>query len=174
MGLLSYATKRLAAGNSSGLLDPFGSYNFMLDIHGVIVGGFTRIEGMGARVSVKRFHEGGENTFEHVVPENISFGDLVLSSGLTFMDPMWLWYKQTLSGTPIRKNGTIYLLDQMSVPSAMWHIHKAWPVDWVGPSFDSSQSTVAVQQFTLVCERVTKSVIGSTLGAGLHFLEGAL
>jgi phage tail-like protein len=172
-GLLTSAAKRLT-GAAGFDLDPFRTYNFVLDVHGIIVGGFTTIEGVGAKVEVKRFHQGGQNDFQCALPERVTYGDLVLSSGLTFLDPMWLWWRSSLRGKPLRKNGTIYLLDHLGVPSAAWDFHNAWPIDWVGPSFDASQSLVAVQHFTLVCESIKKSLSSSLLGAAGQLLENFL
>src|ERR1700692_1347671 len=137
-------------------LDPFRAHRFVVDVQGIFVGGFMSVEGIVCKTDVLRFREGGQNSIEYKLPGQVTYGDLVLSSGLTFTDPMWLWYRSTVSGRPLRKNGTIYLLDELGVPVAWWNFFNAWPVEWIGPHFNAAETLVAVQQFTLAYERIVK------------------
>jgi len=160
------------AGHFTGFhLDVFKAYNFLLEIHGVFVGGFKSVEGTGSKTEVFRFHEGGANGVEYKLPGPITYGDLVLSSGLTFVDPMWLWYRSTLYGKPQRRNGTIYLLDDVGVPAAWWNLTNAWPTEWIGPRFDATEPLVAIQSFTLVYESIAKSLASSAVGGAASLLE---
>jgi phage tail-like protein len=168
--LATYAVKRF-----TGLsMDPFKTHRFVLDVQGLFVGGFMTIEGIGSRVAVETVREGGGNGVEYKLPGQVTCSDLVMTSGLTFADPMWLWYRCTLFGKPLRKNGTVYLMDDLGLPVAWWHLFNAWPIEWEGPHFDASQTLVAVQRFSLAYERITKGLSSSVAGGGASVLEGLL
>lgn len=165
--LATYAVKRL-----TGLsLDPFKTHRFVLEVQGIFVGGFMAIEGIGAKTDVEEIREGGANGVVYKLPGQTTYPNLVLRSGLTFTDPMWLWYRSTLFGKPLRKNGTLYLMDHFGAPAAWWNLSNAWPVEWIGPTFDSMQALVAVQQFTVAYERVVKGLTSSAVGGITSMVE---
>lgn len=155
-----------AAAQRAGVhIDPFKAYCFFLEVEGILVGGFTSVEGLGSRVEVKTVREGGMNDKEYKLLGQITYGDLELNSGLIFLDPMWLWYQSTLNGKVKRKNGTIYLLNERGIPVAWWNFYNAWPCAWEGPRFDSTQTLVATQRFSLAHEGMVKSVASTAAGA---------
>jgi phage tail-like protein len=160
-----------AAAQRKGLhVDPFKSYCFFVEISGILVGGFTSVEGIQANAEVRTVREGGVNDMEYKLPGQITYGELILSSGLTFLDPMWLWYRSTLSGKIKRRNGSITLLSHRGMPAAWWNFYDAWPTSWEGPRFDSTQTLVASQRFTLAHHGIEKCLASSIAGAVEAFL----
>lgn len=155
-------------------LDPFRAYRFVVDVQGIFVGGFMSVEGIAAKTEVLKVREGGANGVEYKLPGQVTYGDLILTSGLTFTDPTWLWHRSTVFGKPLRKNGAIYLLDDLGVPTAWWNFFNAWPVAWIGPHFNATETLVAVQQFTLTYERIVKGATSSAAGAAAYALEKLL
>ncbi|WP_211463562.1 phage tail protein [Collimonas silvisoli] len=139
-------------------IDPFKSYNFFVEVEGILVGGFMSVDGLESKTEVKTVRQGGVNDTEYKLPGQITYSDLVLKAGITFLDPMWLWYQSTLSGAIKRKNGSIFILDDQGIPSVWWDFYNAWPVQWQGPSLDASQNLVASQSFTLAHEGIKKSL----------------
>lgn len=168
--LATYGVKKLTGWS----VDPFRAHRFVLEVQGIFVGGFMTIKGIGAQVAVEEVREGGANGVVYKLPGQTTFPNLVLSSGLTFADPMWFWYRSTLYGKPLRKNGTIYLMDDLGVPVAWWNFFNAWPIEWQGPEFDSMQAAVAIQQFTVAYERIVKGKASSAAGLAAFGLERLL
>jgi phage tail-like protein len=142
-------------------IDPFKTYNFLVEVEGMLVGGFTSVEGLESKVEVKTVRQGGVNDIEYKLGGQITCSDLILKSGIAALDPMWLWFQSTLSGKIIRKNGSIFILDDNGLPNAWWDFHNAWPVAWQGPSLDANQNLVASQSFTLAHEGIRKSMASS-------------
>ncbi len=151
-------------------IDPFKSYNFFVEVEGIVVGGFTSVEGLESKVEVRTVRQGGVNDTEYKLPGQISYSDLVFKSGIAALDPMWLWYQFALNGTVKRKNGSIYLLDDSGLPSVWWDFYNAWPVQWQGPTLDASQNLVASQSFTLAHEGVKKSLASAAYSAAKGLL----
>lgn len=151
-------------------IDPFKAYNFFVEVEGMLVGGFSSVEGLESKTEVKTVRQGGVNDLEYKLPGQITYSDLVLKAGITYLDPMWYWYQSTLSGDIKRRNGSIYILDDSGIPAVWWDFFNAWPVQWQGPSLDAGQTLVATQSFTLAHEGIKKSL----LSAGYAAAKGLL
>lgn len=150
-------------------LDPFKAYNFFVEVEGILVGGFTAVRGLESKMEVQTIREGGVNDRAYKLGGQVSYSDLVLESGLTALDPMWLWYQSTLQGTIKRKNGSVYMLNDLGIPTVWYDFFNAWPIEWQGPALDAGQSLVATQRFVLAHEGIRKSrtamVYSAALGA---------
>src|SRR5437773_2092002 len=92
-------------------LDPYGAFNFLVEIEGIIAGGFTEVSGMEISTEVEQFREGGVNDRQHILPKWTTQTNLVLKKGQTDLDLLWNWYADVVAGKIRRKNGSIYLLD---------------------------------------------------------------
>lgn len=138
-------------------LDPFKAYNFFVEVEGILVGGFTSVRGLESKVEVQTIREGGVNDKAYKLGGQVSYSDLVLESGLTALDPMWLWYEATLQGRIKRRNGSVYMLNDFGLPTVWYDFFNAWPIEWQGPALDAGQTLVATQRFVLAHEGVRKS-----------------
>ncbi|UCC61910.1 MAG: phage tail protein [Anaerolineae bacterium] len=157
--------------------DPYMAFNFVVEIEGLLVGGFSEVSGLESEITVEDYQEGGLNEFAHKLPGPVTYPNLVLTHGLTDVDTLWNWYHNVTRGIIRRKNGTIMLLDRQRIPVMWWDFHKAYPVKWVGPKFNASSATeAAVEQIELVHQGITKpaaSSLGGLARAGLQ-LGGVL
>lgn len=136
--------------------DPYGAYNFHVEIQGLVAGGFSEVSGLSMETGVETFREGGVNEFEYKLPKGTSYSNLVLKRGLIDVDLLWGWYQNVIEGKIQRRNLTIFLLDHQGLPAMWWDIFKAYPIQWEGPSLDASSSTVAVQQLTIVYQHAVR------------------
>jgi conserved hypothetical phage tail region protein len=145
--------------------NPFNGYNFFVEIEGLLVGGFSAVEGLEFSAEVKTVREGGVNDKEYKLFGQITYSDIVLRQGVTAIDPIWYWYNSTLEGKIKRKNGSIYMLDERGIPNVWYNFYNAWPSKWQGPSLDASQNIVATQSITLVHEGINKSIMAEAYSA---------
>jgi phage tail-like protein len=130
--------------------DPYMAYNFMVEIEGLIVGGFSEVSGLGSEIKLHSYEEGGLNTYTHQFPTRTTYTNLVLSRGITESDTLWTWYQQASEGVILLKNGTITLLDSQGRNRLWWHFKQAFPVKWQGPQLNAQNATeVAVQKIEL-------------------------
>lgn len=138
-------------------VDPYLAVNFLVEIEGLIVGGFSKVDGLESTIETQDYVEGGRNDFVHKVLKGATSAPLVLSHGLTDVDALWAWHERTRRGVISRKNGTIMLLDAERLPVTWWNFSGALPVKWVGPSFDASaDAQVAIERVELVHRGITK------------------
>lgn len=141
-------------------LDPYMAFNFVVEIEGLLVGGFTQVSGLESDVAVAEHEEGGVNDFVHKFPGRTTYANLVLAHGLTDISTLWNWYYNVTQGIIERKNGTIMLLDHRQIPAMYWNFRNAFPVKWSGPEFDASSQDVAVESIELVHEGLVKPLLG--------------
>lgn len=152
MPVIGGGAAKAAAGRLGVRDDPFFGYNFLIEIQGLVAGGFTEVTGLEVKTEVESRREGGLNSYEHRLPGQTSYGDLVLRSGLSDVDLLWGWYQDVVAGRISRRNGTIYLMNHAGLPTRWWNFVRAFPIAWHGPELNAGASQVAVQSLTLAHE----------------------
>ncbi len=123
-GMSSVLTQGL--GRGLGLrFDPYMAFNFLVEIEGLLVGGFSEVGGLESSVKVEEYQEGGLNSYVHKLPGPATCPNLTLSRGLGNVDSLWNWHYDITQGIIERKNGTIMLLDRRGMPAMWWDFRKA-------------------------------------------------
>ena len=148
----------LAAGSTASLLghDPFMAYNFLVEIGGVVIGGFSEVSGLSSEIELESYQEGGLNGFVHKFPKHTTYPNLVLSRGLINIDLFYLWYEATNQGLIQQLSGTVILLNNQQVPVLWWSFKNAYPVKWDGPQLNASNDEIAVEKIELVHQGISQ------------------
>ena len=154
-----------AAGALGVRLDPYHGFNFFVEIDGLLCGGFREVRGLESSVEVKSYAEGGVNGFQHMLPGETRYPNLVLSRGLTDLDTLWGWYDDVSQGIIKRRNLTILLLDARKLPAMWWDVRAALPVKWTGPALNAASTEVATESIELVHRGITKPTASRVLSA---------
>lgn len=145
--------------------DPYMSFNFFVEIEGLIVGGFSEVSGLQVETQVHDYQEGGQNEYVHKLPGPARYpSNLILKRGLTDIETLWSWHQDVIAGTIERKNGTVYLLDRTGVPAMWWDFKEAYPVKWSGPELKADGNAVAVETIELVHRGLSKPALASAAG----------
>ena len=142
MALLRAAARKLP--------DPYHVFNFLVEIEGLLVAGFSECSGLQVETEVEEYAEGGLNDYTHHFRGRTKYQPLTLKRGLTINNQLWRWHQQVIQGDFERKNGTIYLLDATHVPVAWWNFKKAFPAKWTGPELRANSSEVAIESVELI------------------------
>ena len=157
----SIATQLLGIRN-----DPYTGFNFLIEIEGLLVGGFTEVTGFQIETEVEDYREGGLNEYVHKLAGPTRYpSNLILKRGLTDIESLWSWHQDVANGVIERKNGSIFLLDQRLLPAMWWNFAEAYPVKWDGPELRADSNTVAVESVELVHKGITKPAASSLLSA---------
>lgn len=139
-------------------VDPFRGYNFKLEIQGVTEGHFTDCTGMGVRVGVLTYREGGTSAVTRKLPGPVEYADVTLSYGVTVSRQLWDWLMSAVEGTVQRKNVSVVLLDPDGVTEVLrWDLIDAWPCCWRGAPLDALNRQIAVESLTLAVESVQRA-----------------
>ena len=153
-------------------VDPFSGCNFLVEIQGLIAGGFQSVSGLDVTTEVQTVWQGGVNDAPRILPGRTSYAPLVLTKGITDFDMMWSWYQDVVAGDFKRRNGTIYLLSHADVPVMYWNFRNAFPSAWEGPRLDAESSAVAASAVTLQHEGLTNPVVKGVGTVGRLALPG--
>ncbi len=152
-------------------LEPFVTFNFAVEIEGLLVGGFTECSGLEGEIQTEEYREGGVNDFVHQLPSSARHSNLVLSHGLTAIPTLWNWYHETSQGDIQRRNATIILLNRRQIPVMWWNLRRALPVRWNGPTFNASSDEVGIESIELAHEGLTAPLLGQA-AALAHGVSG--
>lgn len=166
----SMATNLLGVRN-----DPYAAFNFLVEIEGLLVGGFSEVSGLQVESETQDYREGGQNGYLHRLPGPMRYPqNLTLKRGLTDIDTLWAWQQDVGQGTIKRRNGTIYMLSRLGIPTMWWDFLEAYPVKWVGPDFRADQNTLAFESVELAHRGLSKPSIADLAGKAFGAISGSL
>lgn len=140
--------------------DPLVSFNFGIEVEGIISGYFTECAGLGSESEViehKVVGEGGKEVVRKI-PGRLKWGDVTLKRGVTTNLDFWEWRKMIEDGnvSTARKNGSIIMYDQEGTPVARWNFERGWPSKISGPSVKSDGNEIVVEEMTIVHEYIKR------------------
>ncbi|HEX8070853.1 MAG TPA: phage tail protein [Pyrinomonadaceae bacterium] len=125
--------------------DPFQTFNFLVEIEGLVAGGFSECMGLQVETEVLDYREGGQNDYVHRFAGPTKYPPLVLKRGLGSADGLWQWHQEVVRGLIRRRNGTIHLLDARRETVLRWHFKQAYPYKWTGPELRADSAQVAFE-----------------------------
>ena len=133
--------------------DPYGAFNWRIDIRDKTEARFCRCTGIGARVKAPAYREGGAHAITHRLVGPVEYADVTLEYGLTDSREMWNWMLASIEGRVERINVSVVMLKSDGVTEAYrWDLMNAWPAEWrLGP-LDAMGHEVAIAYLTLVYE----------------------
>jgi len=148
-------------------LDPYLPFNFLIEIDGLLTGGFRQVHGLESSIETEDYAEGGVNGYVHKIPGKTRHPNLILAHGLSDIDTLWNWYENTSKGIIQRRNATIMILDRQRIPVMWWDVLEALPVRWIGPTLDACRGDeVAVEAIELVHKGIVKPALSKALSLG--------
>jgi phage tail-like protein len=139
----------------SARLDPFGQYNFRVEIDGITRAGFKECSGLESTQDAGDYREGTDlGLTMRKLPGLISYSNITLGRGITTDRSLWDWRRKLMSGNADRRNLSIILMDDAGADAIRWNLRNCWPTKWTGPSFDATANEVAIETLELAHEGV--------------------
>jgi phage tail-like protein len=140
-------------------IDPYGNYNFLVEIQGIARAAFQEASGFDSAIDVVEHREGGENTTPRKLPAMTKYSNITLKWGTTDDRDLYNWHRQWVTGDPAakRQNGSIVLLDRQGQEKVRWNFFNAWPAKWTGPSFNAEGNDVAIETLELAHEGIVRA-----------------
>src|SRR5262245_27819660 len=139
------------------ITDPYGSYNFLVEIDSFTCAGFQEVSGLDATTDVVEHREGGDNLATRKLPGMTKFGNLTLKRGMTDDVELYQWHKRVAEGDIERKNGSIVLLNRKREEVARWNFVRAWPTKWTGPALNAEKSDAAIETLEITHEGIERA-----------------
>jgi phage tail-like protein len=129
--------------------DPYQGCNFVIEIEGLLIGGFSECSGLEVETELLDYREGGVNDYVHRFAGGTKSAPLVLKHGITSSDGLWRWYRMTAEGRVARRNGTVFLLDDRHGAAIQWDFKEAFPYKWTGPELRADAAGIAFESVEL-------------------------
>ena len=129
--------------------DPYLSFRFLVEIQGLVVGGFSEASGLTAETEFDEQREGGVNEFVHKLPKLTKYPNLTLKRGLTDSEVLWKWHRDVTMGKVQRTTIHLVLLNSEGNETWRWSFENAYPVKWIGPELKADGSAVALESLEI-------------------------
>ena len=139
------------------IADPYGNYNFLVEIDGITRAAFQECTGFDSSVDVVEHREGGENITMRKLPGMARYSNIQLRWGVTDDRELYEWHRRIVRGDFERRNGSIVLLDRRGEEIARWNFVRAWPLRWTGPSLNAESADVAIESLELAHEGLERA-----------------
>ena len=88
------------------MADPLKSYNFRIELDGIIRGGFTDCTGLDSSQTFIPYREGTDTLTGRKIPGVNTYSNIVLKWGLSGDRDLYDWRQQAANGTVERGGGT--------------------------------------------------------------------
>jgi phage tail-like protein len=137
-------------------LDPFTSFNFLVQIDGVTRAAFHECSGFNSSIDLIEHREGGAPT-PLKLPGMTRFGNVTLRRGVTEARELYEWHRAAVRGEVERRSGSIVVLDRRGEEKARWNFFNAWPQRWEGPALNSEATEIAVETLELAVEGLERA-----------------
>jgi phage tail-like protein len=133
--------------------DPYGQFNFLVEIDGIVVAGFSEVSGLTTDTNIIEYREGSEGVGTvRKLPGLMKYNNLVFKRGWTADKTLWQWRKTVIDGKTVRRTGAIVLLDESRARALTWHFRAGWPSKWEGPALNGKTSEVAIETLEIAHE----------------------
>jgi phage tail-like protein len=124
-------------------VDPYGAYNFTVEINDVTVG-FAEVFGLGCEFD---YTEADESVTSHVT-------DVTLRRGITGDTAVWSWVRSAMRGKPDGRTVTVRLLDDRRAEVCSWVLSQARLRRWSGPTLNAIGGGLAIEEVVLTAQSV--------------------
>jgi phage tail-like protein len=133
-------------------VDPYATFNFIVEVEGVVTGGFNEASGFDSETDVIEYRVGDKENTLTKLPGLKKFPNIVLKRGFTKGMELWNWRKLVMDGKTQRRSGSIVLRNEAGQPALRWNFTQGWPSKWQGPAFNAKNNEVAIETLEIAHE----------------------
>lgn len=136
--------------------DPYGDFNFVVEIDGLSAGAFQKCDGLNFEVDMIEYQH-GMDPYPRKRRGVVKWGNIRLTKGYTTNNELWKWCQEIMKGKPGRRTGAIHLLaddNNTSVPVKTFKWINGFPVKWSGFKFDAKSDSPLVEEIEFCVEEV--------------------
>jgi phage tail-like protein len=126
------------------------AFRFVVELDGLLVGGFSEVTGLQSEIEVIPYSEGGVNDYLHYFPKSTKHPRITFKRGITKSSELWDWYAAAQNGKITRKGGSIILNHPSGNEVCRWNFMEAFPVKWSGPDMNATSTGVAIESIEIV------------------------
>lgn len=133
-------------------MNPYTQFNYLIEIDGLSVAGFSEVSGLTTEQDVIEYREGSDTQTVHKIPGLRKYSNITLKRGFTQNKELWDWRKTTIDGLTERKSGAIILQDEAQEEALRWEFQEAWVAKWEGPTLNATANEAAIESLEIAVE----------------------
>ena len=133
-------------------VDPYAQFNFLIEIEGVVRGGFTECTGLDTESDVIEYREGSMPPTVTKLPGLLKYSVIEMKAGFTDNKEIYNWRKTVLDRATERRNGSIVLRDEGGQEVLRWNFREGWPSKWSGPQLNAKTNEAAMESLSITHE----------------------
>ena len=130
--------------------DPYRSFNFIVQLDAVTLGGFSAVSGLDTSTSAVDYRKDTVTSRDaRRIPGQHKAGRVTLQRGAVDGAAFKQWQS---AGAAARRRVTLLLYDEAHRPVRRWHLTSAWISKIEGPALKASGNDVAIESLELTHE----------------------
>jgi phage tail-like protein len=135
--------------------DPFASFNFLVEIDGIVKAGFSEVTGLNSETNVIDYREGNDSLSVRKLPGTLKFGNVTLKRGVTDDKDLFNW-RDTVASGDIKRVPTmsVILRNEKGDEAVRWNLFEVWVSKYTAPDLKASGNEIAIESVELVHERM--------------------
>jgi len=134
--------------------EPYGAFNFVVEIEDYADAGFQEVSGLGMSIDVIEYRNGNDPEIRKLTGRR-RYPNAVLRRGVIGSLGLFQWIDDaSRMGAAAARNVGITLLDEKRDPVVRWNLTGAWPVKYDGPHLHAGTSDIAIEELVLTYEGI--------------------
>jgi phage tail-like protein len=138
-------------------VDPYLSFNFLVEIDGITQAGFTDFTGGDTTHEVVEYREGNRPTHPLKLVGQTKVTNVTLKWGLTDSRELYDWFRDVTKGIIQRRNLSVVQLDSTGKEVVRWNLYEAWPAKYDIPDYTGKSNEVSIESVELAFESLEKA-----------------
>lgn len=122
---------------------------FAVTIDGLLLGDWTKCDGLSIEYDVTEYREGGENGFVHRLAGRAKYTNIKLTRPIDASSAEVAAWVASVSTKLIRQTAQIAVMDAAGNAVVSWNLVGVYPVRWTGPTLDVGGNQVAYETLEL-------------------------
>ena len=114
---------------------------------------FQSVSGLDVQLTTESYKEGGENRFEHVMPQRTKYGKLTLKRGFLLPSQSGLskWFQEAFQNMKVKPLQTVVveLLNENHTTLQKWTLAHVFPTSWKVAEFNAERGEVLIETLEL-------------------------
>lgn len=133
--------------------NPYANYNFVVQLGGDEVGGFSEVDLPDGELEVIEYREGSDSVSSaRKLPGRVKYANVMLKRGLAGRGELFQWWKSVRDGQVARRDVAITLLDEQRQPVQRWVLRNAWPTKLDYSPLNALGNEVVIESLELAHE----------------------
>jgi phage tail-like protein len=118
---------------------------FRVDVFGVSLGMFSKVEGLGAQVAIEKREEGGTNGYVYQLPGRVTYPNIKVTRPVNQHSTGIAMLFSAMNDPKFPRTASITAIDTLGAPMAAWNMIDVVLVQWQGPSFTTESASLATE-----------------------------